>query len=137
MKLKIIREKFTEKSTIGRLFIDDAETCFTLEDTDQKLEIHGCSSKIYGETCIPRGTYRVIIDHSQHFGCDMPHVIGIPCFEGIRIHVGNRPIDTEGCVLLGLGKGNDFISHSRAAFDVFFIDLQSGLAQGEVWLEVV
>ena len=137
MKLRIIREIFTEHSTIGSLFIDDTFECYTLEDKDRRLEDAGCSAKVPKETCIPRGMYKVVIDYSPHFGKDMPHILDVPYFDGIRIHVGNRPEDTEGCVLLGNQEGDDFISHSLDAFGGFLSDLQNGLAQGDVTLEII
>jgi hypothetical protein len=137
MKLQIIREIFTEKSTIGRMFVDDAELCYTLEDKDRRLEESGCSAKVYGQTCIPRGTYKVVIDYSNHFGKNMPHILDVNCFDGVRIHVGNRPEDSEGCILLGKQEETDFISHSADAFGVFMSTLQSGLAHGEVTLEII
>lgn len=137
MKLQIIREIFTEKSTIGRMFVDDAELCYTLEDKDRRLETAGCLMKIPKETCIPRGTYRVVMDWSNRFQKQMPHVLDVPCFDGIRIHVGNTDADTEGCILLGKQEATDFIAHSADAFGVFLSTLQGGLSHGDVFLEII
>jgi hypothetical protein len=137
MKIKLVREVFTEKSTEGTLYIDGVKECYVLEDKDRKLEASVCPTKVYGETCIPRGNYQVIIDYSQHFKKEMPHLLNVPCFEGIRIHVGNRPEDTEGCLLLGAYEGSDIIYNSKVTFDAFLAKLVAGLTQGEVWLEVV
>jgi hypothetical protein len=136
MKLKLVRDRFTEKSTEGNLYIDGQFECYTLEDKDRKIEDAGCSAKVYGETCIPRGTYYVTIDWSPHFNRNMPHVNDVPCFEGIRIHVGNRPEDTEGCILVGTKEDDDFIEHSADAFKAFVGKLTLGLKDGPVTLEV-
>lgn len=113
MKLKLVRDTFTQKSTIGRLFIDGAEFCHTLEDCVRAV-------KIPNETAIPEGTYRVFINHSNRFDRNMPLVSDVPGFEGIRIHAGNTDKDTEGCILLGFTRSTDFIGESRKAFDLFF-----------------
>lgn len=138
MKLKLERRIMSSLSTIGDLFIDGDFFCHTLEDTDRKLEVNGCSAKIYGKTAIPRGVYIVTIDFSGHYGKDMPHIMNVLCFVGVRIHIGNKPEDTEGCVLLGMYVGTDFISHSADAFNIFFGKLKAAIANGEtVTLEIL
>ena len=47
MELLIIRDTYTSKSTIGRLFIDGVEFCYTLEDIVRPKGI-----KVYGETAM-------------------------------------------------------------------------------------
>lgn len=130
MKLTVNRKWFTDKSTIGELLIDDKFECYTLED---KVRANG--EKIEGKTAIPYGTYQVIIDFSNRFQKDMPHVLNVPGFEGIRIHSGNTDADTEGCLLLGQSKGVDIIYNSKAAFASFFPKLQDGLKAGTVFIE--
>lgn len=46
----------------------------------------------------------------------MPLLLNVPNFQGIRIHSGNIPEDTEGCILVGLIKKIDRIDQSRIAF---------------------
>jgi hypothetical protein len=144
MKLKIVRNpsRSTEKSTEGRLYIDDVQACFTLEDRDRFLETAGCAAKVYGETCIARGNYQVKIDYSPHFGKDMPHILEldgseVKCFSGIRIHSGNTDRDTEGCVLLGEVEGDNWIGNSQMAFNAFMPKLVAGLREGPVFLEII
>jgi hypothetical protein len=119
MKLKLRRFEFGTTYTVGKLYIDDIYQCFTLEDKVRNGE------KINGQTAIPYGTYSVVIDHSTRFNRDMPHILNVPGFEGIRIHSGNTSADTEGCILLGTTwAGKDFIGNSKLAFDRFFDKLQ-------------
>jgi hypothetical protein len=118
MIIGLKRDTFTDKSTIGKLFIDGEFECFTLEDVVRE-------TKVYGATAIPVGTYRVIVDFSNHFQKDLPHVLDVPGFEGVRIHCGNTDKDTEGCILLGRTRGEDFIGESKLAFAAFFPSLQS------------
>ena len=44
----------------------------------------------------------------------------VPMFEGIRIHPGNSAADTEGCLLPGLSRAEDWVSSSRVAFNRLF-----------------
>ena len=110
MKLQVKRTTLTDKSTIGELSIDGSFFCYTLEDTVR-------AKKIPGETAIPTGTYKMSITWSPRFQKMLPELHNVPGFEGIRIHTGNYPRDTEGCLLLGFQKGADCIMASKAAFD--------------------
>lgn len=131
MRLELHRKEFYDDRTIGGLYIDGPWFCHTLEDTDRKLEDGG--HKIAKLTAIPRGKYTVVIDYSGRFERDMPHILDVPQFTGIRIHAGNRPEDTEGCPLLGFEYDvkNHMVLTSRAAFDKFFILLKYAIDEGE------
>lgn len=61
----------------------------------------------------------------------MPHVIPVPGFEGILLHWGNSPADTEGCLLVGQKRDVDYIANSRAIFDPLFLYLQREQDAGE------
>ena len=131
MNLTLIRQIFTEQSTIGSLSIDGVFECFTLEDT-----VRAPGIKIPGRTAIPYGNYEVIIDYSQRFARTMPHILNVPMFAGIRIHSGNTASDTEGCILLGASKGKDSIYESKSAFAKFYPKLEEALRRGEVRIEI-
>ena len=119
MKIEVKRYDFKDNYTVGRLYIDGVYFCYTLEDVVRQ------GAKIDGQTAIPYGTYSVVIDHSNRFNRDMPHILNVPGFEGIRIHSGNTSADTEGCLLLGTTwAGKDFVGNSKLAFDQFFDKLQ-------------
>lgn len=133
MKLTLTRAQFEPTCTIGRLFVDGAPQCYTLEDYVRPTG----APKVFGQTAIPAGTYGVIITHSPHFGRDLPLLVNVPGFEGVRIHPGNSAADTEGCLLVGMDKLVDSLGRSRVAFDALFPKIQSALAAGEtVTIEV-
>ena len=88
--------------TIGRLEIDGVYFCDTLEPAWRDLGPGRPGHKIAGRTAIPEGRYPVVITWSPKFGQWLPLLLHVPQFEGIRIHAGNTPDDTEGCILVGL-----------------------------------
>lgn len=90
------------------------------------------------ETAIPRGRYEVVIDYSNRFQRLMPHILNVPQFDGVRIHWGNYPVDTEGCPLIGLAYDapSHSILQSKLAFGQFFPKLDAALAEGRVWVDI-
>ena len=118
MKIEVKRLHRTDNSTIGELTIDGKFECYTLEDKEREFV------KIKGETAIPKGTYKVIINQSNRFKRLLPLLIGVPNFEGVRIHAGNSNHDTEGCILVGQNRSVDYITKSRKAFDSLFKKMQ-------------
>ncbi len=130
MKIVLIRDQFTDKSTIGKLYIDNLFYCHTLEDVVR-------NEKIKHETAIPYGKYELVVNWSNRFKRQMPLLINVPNFEGIRIHSGNTDKDTSGCILLGETRSKDFIGQSRLAYNRFLKDLQTALKTGKVFIEII
>lgn len=141
IELTLNRKWYTRESTIGELLIDGVYFSFTLEDVcrdinrDGKLNGPG-EEKVQGLTCIPAGRYQVIIDRSNRFKRDMPLIVNVPGFAGIRIHNGNTSKDTDGCILLGSSRAVNFIGHSVVTFDRFFVKLKAILTKHKVYLTI-
>jgi hypothetical protein len=133
VNLRIVRELSTDESTPGTLFVDGNFECFTLEDLVREVPgLQVAAWKVESRTAIPVGNYEVTIDFSTRFGKQMPHILEVPGFEGIRIHSGNTSADTEGCILLGQARnGPDEVINSKAAFSAFFPKLQDAIRNGE------
>lgn len=125
MGLRLQRTWLTDRSTIGELSIDGAFECFTLEDVVREPGV-----KVPGQTAIPAGRYSIVVTPSQRFHEDLPLLLDVPGFEGIRIHAGNTDRDTEGCILVGRTRSTDFIGESRAALATFLPKLHQGLGAG-------
>jgi len=117
MVITIKRLYKTDVSVIGELLINGVFECFTLEDVERKV-------KIKGETAIPKGTYKIIINESNRFKRLLPLLLDVPGFEGVRIHSGNSNHDTEGCILVGQTRNKNYIGQSRKAFDKLFKKMQ-------------
>lgn len=140
MKLFIARKKM-QGFTPGRLYIDGILECSTLEDQVREIEGQPVGLwKIHGETAIPRGTYQVVVTYSNRFKRQLPLLLNVPGFEGVRIHPGNTAADTEGCILVGADDGNwqdAWLGSSKIAFNKLFPKIQIALGRGEqVWLTV-
>lgn len=101
MEILVQRIAKRDDYTVGRLFVDGKYLCDTLEDRVRDLTKE---KKVPGETAIPAGRYRVIVNVSPKFGRELPRLLDVPGFEGILIHKGNSARDSAGCVLLGENK---------------------------------
>ena len=130
MKLELKRNPTANGCTIGDLFVNGVFECYTLED-----EVR--DEKIHGKTAIPAGTYEVIITFSPRFQRDLPLLVGVPNFEGVRIHPGNTAADTEGCILPGQSCTANSVGASRLAFEALFRKIKDAKAKHEgIWLTV-
>lgn len=118
--LVVRRFHYTDTFTIGKMYWNDKYLCYTLEDKVREIKNQSIREwKIYGETAIPAGIYGVAITMSPRFKKILPLLLNVPGFEGVRIHTGNTSIETDGCILVGMGWDgkSDFISNSRDAFN--------------------
>lgn len=118
MKIRVVREISAHGATLGTLYVNGVEFCSTLEDEDRFLESGGV--KEYGETAIPRGRYAVEVTRSNRFKRELPEVLDVPGFTGIRIHPGNVAADTHGCLLVGRSDGPARVGNSRVVFEKLF-----------------
>ena len=135
MHIHAHRNVFTENSTISNVTVNGDFICFFLEDKDRKLEDGG--TKVYGRTAIPRGFYEIKMDYSPKYKKNMPHVLDVPQFEGIRIHPGNQADDTEGCLIPGLDYKTDWVSESKIAYEKLLSMMLNAWTAGEkVTLEI-
>ena len=117
--------------TIGKLYIDGVYICDTLEDTDRELtqtmpleELQ--DKKIYGKTAIPIGTYKVSMNiispkfrnksWAKQWNGKLPRLLNVPGYEGVLIHVGNKPEDSLGCILVGENKVKGQVINSVNTF---------------------
>lgn len=101
MKLLLQRFAQTPEYTVGRLYIDDKFFSHTMEDVVRDMPKE---KKIMHKTAIPAGTYKIVVNRSPKFKRDLPLLLDVPYFEGIRIHRGNTARDSSGCVLVGINR---------------------------------
>lgn len=126
MKLQLKRPQDLSKFpnyTISKLYIDREDDkgwipfCDVLEDIVRDKNKNGKFDngeiKVYGETAIPYGIYEIIITFSPKFGRELPLLLNVPNFEGIRIHNGTTKDDTWGCLLVGINTEVGKVTQSQ------------------------
>ena len=132
--------------TIGRLLADGEFVCDTMEPADRGLD---ASMKVEdirrvkarGVTAIPTGCYALTLDvRSPRLGqraayamCQgrVPRLEAVPGFEGVLLHVGNYPEDTQGCILVGHNLVRGQLLRSREAFERLYGLLRAARRRGE------
>jgi hypothetical protein len=134
----MLRDDCTPARTLGTMRFEDGFLCQTLEDPVRE------GPKVFGDTAIPSGTFRVTITRSKRFGKMMPLLHNVPNFGGVRIHTGNNTDDTSGCILVGIGRDADAgadglqVTDSRDAMNEVQPRIAAAIARGdEVWLDIV
>lgn len=121
MRILIERRYKQNSYTIGVMYINGIRFSETLEDKDRGLKSTMSESeiklrKIYSQTAIPTGTYEIKMTHSPKFAIRpwgkkyngmVPEILNVKGFSGVRIHPGNTPEDSLGCIFPGrnLEKG--------------------------------
>lgn len=130
MQLTLERKWKKDSYTIGKLYVNGELFSDTLEDKDRGLtsamtleEIN--KKKIYGHTAIPSGTYEVKMTYSNRFnsrawgekyGGKVPELLNVKGFGGVRIHPGNKAVDTLGCILVGKNSAIGMITNSQTYY---------------------
>lgn len=92
--LTLVRYTRTEEAILGSLYLNGAFICYTLENADK---------------AIPAGLYTVQNSKSPKFKRELPllHNAQVTANRGIRIHRGNTAKDSQGCVLVGMGRSTE------------------------------
>ena len=147
--MELVLERIAKKKTytIGRLYIrrqvtdeylpgiEDQYFCDTLEPTWRDYK--NGAYKVKGRSAIPEGRYAVVISWSQKFGAWLPILLGVPKFEGIRIHAGNTSADTEGCILVGKNREVGKVLDSRIWVHRLKQKIVEAKGRGEpVWITI-
>ena len=152
MKLKIWRKWPKKGYTIGIIYVSGKRLCETLEDTDRGLvqtmptgKIN--QVKIWGETAIPKGTYKVSLSVSPKFKDRpwgkkykglVPEILNVKGFSAVRIHPGNYASQTEGCPLVGDNTAVGRLSNSTKRYYELMDMLVPAWEKGEeIILEIV
>jgi len=123
MKLTLERVWKSDKWTMGELFVDGIYECFTLElpwrDNQKNI------------SCIPEGTYPIILERSDHFKRILPELKNVPGRDEIKIHIANWPRELLGCIAVGQKRGDGYLEHSGNAFTALYRKMTAAVERGE------
>lgn len=142
--------------TIGRLYIDGRYFCDTVEDTDRDLNRNGRfdngEAKVYAQTAIPNGRYRVTMNvRSPKFSSRteynwwrvngrygyLPRLLDVPHFEGILIHAGSSARSSAGCIIVGRNTVVGGVTDSMATCKKLYPILKAAADRDEqIWITV-
>ena len=137
----ILLEVIQQGNEIDGIFKQKKFLAYTLEDEYR-------SEKVFGETRIPNGTFKVGLRkvggyHAKyskrfpHIHVGMLHVLDVPGFEYILIHCGNTDEHTAGCLLVGDSQENNqitkdgFIGKSTQAYKRIYSRIAEAIDCGE------
>jgi hypothetical protein len=145
MKLEVLRISSQSDSTSGILFdtTNGKRTfmCYTIEDEQRDV-------KVWGETRIPAGTYKLKLRteggfHNRYTGKygdwhkGMIWVQDVPEFEYILWHTGNTDESTAGCLILGqtqesnLIKPDGWVGSSVSAYKFVYPRVSEAILSGQ------
>ena len=147
MLIEVHRHTFTEKSTIGTIKIGN-RSWSSIEDHDRGLNQDMSLApiqkiKVYGQTCIPYGMYKVAITQSARFTklkkrpVFTPEILNVKGFSGIRIHPANLASQLEGCIAPGKKSLPDMVLDSRNAYAEILEIINATAKTGEdIWIDI-
>lgn len=144
MELKLIRKYKKAEYTIGRLYCNNKYICDTMEPPTHGLtrlmstkQIRSRKAK-YGPTAIPPGHYPLLLTRSVKFGKWLPLLMGVRGYEGIRIHAGNKPSETQGCILPGYNRRKGYLLESTTCLNNILSMLHDCLDKGKMaWIRIM
>ena len=144
MKLLLKRKFKGEKYTVGDLFIDGEFFCNTIEDAVKPLpltcpntpkwESCKCKEKVYAQTAIPAGAYKITLERSPKFKRILPLLHNVPHFLGILIHAGNTERDSAGCIIVGRNTVKGKVLQSKDTLEALMKRLEN---EKEITIEIV
>ena len=131
MILRLKRKHKKDNYTVGALYINEVYFSDTLEDKDRGLDFsmpldEVNKIKVYGETAIPTGIYRIVMDTvspkfkdrswAKPYGGKVPRVLNVKGFEGVLIHPLNKASESLGCIGVGKNTAKGIITQSTEYF---------------------
>ena len=111
--------------------------CDTLEPPVREVKAKSRGGITQKPFAIPEGRYPVVITYSPKFKKWLPLLLNVPQFSGIRIHAGNTPRDTAGCILVGENKQVGQLQNSTLWLNRLKQKIVEAKESGEgVWIRV-
>ena len=146
LELWLHRKVLNDNSTEGNLLIKQPDGSWkwfahVIEDKVRaKSGEWKKEAKVYGQTAIPYGRYKVMSTWSGRFKRLLTGVFGVPDFEGIRIHNGTTELSSAGCPIISYhdvaGQDSNRLVNDKGAMN----DLNSLVLErqktGDCWITI-
>ena len=156
MEIVVKRIALKDDYTIGKMYVDGAYLCDTLEDKVRDYNKDGDlkdanEQKVYSKTAIPYGRYEVTLDvvspkfskyefYKDVCGGKLPRLLDVPHFEGILIHVadGYKGADLlEGCIGVGYNLIKGGLLNGKEIFTKLYRKLKKADHNNEnIWITI-
>jgi hypothetical protein len=141
MELTLYRYDFKPKYAQGLLFLNGEFFCDTIEDAVR-------DAKVPGETAVPYGRFKIELRKvggmtrkykkrfpDTHKG--MLWLRKVPNFKYVYIHIGNKPEDSEGCILVGDKFSPGIVMNSTSTYSKLYPILTEAMLDEEVYITIV
>jgi len=118
VNLLILRDAFSDESTIGELFVNGERFCDTLE-----LPYRDNQRSV---SCIPTGEYKVRMRYPRESATrDYLHLLvkDVKDRSFILVHRGNKSSHSKGCILVGMTSKQNFVGNSTLAMDLLMKEI--------------
>ena len=129
MHITVQRQALKDDRTLGELLVDGHHFAWTLEDAVR-------DRKIPNDTAISTGVFEVVVNWSRRFGKPLPMLLNVPNFTGVRIHGGNGPEHTEGCILIGEEHDEERVWKCSQVVSFITFQIRNACSAGKVFIEV-
>ena len=130
-RINITRTYRKNSYTIGKLYVNGSYVCNTLELHDSTY--YG-EDFVLGKSAIPVGVYTLATCvWSPKFNDFRPRITDFKYSKNILIHEGNKPEDTEGCILVGNNLVTGMVLNSKATLE----KLQKKLSEHDSWKLII
>lgn len=141
MELYLKRYTYADTYTLGNITFDNYD--ISIPTVEDKVRQDG--EKVYGETAIPAGRYKVLLDVvSPKFSkypfymevCEgkLPRLQDVPGFSGILLHCGINEENSLGCPILN--NRNAPLEKSKEYFIQMMDILKSVPDKNDVWINI-
>lgn len=147
MEITVKRTYNCKTYCISHVYADGKYVCDAIEDVDRGLDDSMSveqikKKKVYAQTAIPTGTYKLSIDiqspkfslkpyYKTYCNGKVPRVLNVKGFEGILLHKGKNERSSAGCLILGYNTIKGRVTNSQQAFEKLYGILKEARKKGE------
>lgn len=141
MQITLERKHYLPDYTIGQLSVNGNPLCDTLEGPTSKLLRTDSIADILRQRrlkehiAIPSGIYEIVINWSNRYSRNMPLLLDVPGFIGVRISGHHRP-NTHGLIQVGLNKTPGILTDGGNVFDALYLILEHNAAFRKISLNI-